>query len=329
MVDYSKWDQMSLSDDEGEVRPGKPRVTTLKQASTITLDKGKWSSTNTNSTNPAPGPQRIVTTTATATTTITATTTTKRDLNYSKWDSIGDDDSEEEGDGENQYYEDELYAEREEKHREEEAKARATQTKKVVGKTAVSASTKQQEFMDRICRNGSKGTLQDCDYFWSQTKSDVVMHFVVPKGTKGKDVGVKVEREDEAEKDGVVQTNDLAGSKLHRLTINLHGKKLVSCPFAYIISEVAEDELELEWEMRDWAGHGERLIKVTVQKDQMMMDGHRVIVWWKKCFEGQPDVDLTKVEGRNLSNQKQTQANWVEAQRMFREKVQKIKPVYI
>jgi hypothetical protein len=83
MVDYSKWDNLDLSDEE-EADRGRPRVTKYKKGSTITLGPNGHHCTA-----PAPAP-------ATAAAPVANAAARDYSSDYSKWDSLDASDSEEE-----------------------------------------------------------------------------------------------------------------------------------------------------------------------------------------------------------------------------------------
>lgn len=87
MVDYSKWNDLEVSDDEDDKHP---QVTRFTKGSSITIGKDGWRVNDSKK-------------------------ETKKGLDYSKWDHLDESDGEGE---ENRYYEDDVWAQR-----EEEAKA--------------------------------------------------------------------------------------------------------------------------------------------------------------------------------------------------------------
>ena len=90
MVDYSKWDNLELSDEEDERTKGQPRVTRLEPGTRITL--GQDGAT-------AAAPQAPAAAGKARAPAACAARAGGGALDYSKWDQLDVSDSEDEGEG--------------------------------------------------------------------------------------------------------------------------------------------------------------------------------------------------------------------------------------
>lgn len=308
MVDYSKWDNVEMSDEDEEEKP-RPRVTRLDQPSKITIGGGGWSSTETKQ---LESKQQKSSSTSTLNQTgppLAAAPGTKKGFDYSKWDNIDDDD--EGGDDEKEYFEDDVFREREEK-----AKAEAMKPKKQPAKTEQKKTkTKDKDALptkSKLMSNGGQGALDAVHYYWSQLKREVTLYFQLPDGVRGKDIQVSLEA-----------TGDSVAAR-HRVSIISTGSKFIDAVLAYPINVPEEhDQADLDWQIV--TEDGVRYVELIVSKSEIA----GVVLWWKKAFEGEAEIDVTQIAGRSTQKQQEMKDTWKQAQEMFQEKVKNIQPQYV
>ncbi|KAF4653715.1 hypothetical protein FOL47_010329 [Perkinsus chesapeaki] len=147
-------------------------------------------------------------------------------------------------------------------------------------------------------RNGSK-----CDrYYWSQSKDSVTISVVVPKGTRGKNVGAVT-----------VDHNHVLRLDLTDSPAYFEGR----LEFPVKMDDPDED---ISWEMKDVDDASHRVVEISLRKSAPLMPG--LITWWSDAIkDGDAEVDVTNLADRRKdSNMAQVQAAWKEAQEAFKQK---------
>jgi len=158
-----------------------------------------------------------------------------------------------------------------------------------------------EEHVARITANGGRAN----EYFWSQTKATVTAHFLVPAGTRARDVRLSVGEEGE-------------------VAVRVGGQAAVEGRLRHRV-KAPEDDLELDWELVDLPGLDSRLVRVTVDKEAPQ----GVALWWDSLLQGGPTIDVGSLQGRDAAGQRSFAEAWEEAHRIFQEKVKNHKPVLL
>lgn len=138
-------------------------------------------------------------------------------------------------------------------------------------------------------------------YCWSQTKESVEVNVYVPEGTKSKAV--------------VVDASETC------MSIAVAGKVLLAGEWEF---KIAPEE-DPDWEVRDIEG-GRRAVRLTVRKSAMP-GGLSVVIWWKRVLKGEPEIDVSKIQGRKKEASESFAKAWQEAHVQFREKAKNRKPI--
>jgi len=297
MVDYSKWDQLDVSDDEDEGR-GKPRVQRYDAPQTVTIG-GKDGSFE-------DGPSG---------------------------NAVADDMGEEADDDEPMEVADEDLAAAGPgaDHREEVLQCRelgeralrrgdtaegvrllekalrlaggaecpglqdllASAHRQAAGAATPGAAQPQQE-----ARRANGGTVAD-RYCWSQTRDSLQVNAFVPDGTAARDVRVQV-----------TETS---------LTVSVGASVVLGGDWEH---KVAPEE-DPDWEMK--ACGGRRSIQLTVRKAEV----GGLIIWWKRVLKGEPAIAAEDIEDRRADKAEDFAKVWAEAHEMFRQKVKERQPILI
>jgi len=143
-------------------------------------------------------------------------------------------------------------------------------------------------------------------YLWSQSKTDVTAHFRVPQGTRAKQVHLSL-------------TADHIKVVIDPLGVHAEGA------FPHAVVPPAESD-DVDWELVDAPdAPGERLLRVGLAKDSP----EGIVVWWDSLLRGDPTVDVTRFEGRDLAKASSMDASWKEAHDLFRQRVKERTPVVI
>mmetsp|Transcript_4682 Transcript_4682/g.6147 ORF Transcript_4682/g.6147 Transcript_4682/m.6147 type:complete len:285 (+) Transcript_4682:29-883(+) len=145
-------------------------------------------------------------------------------------------------------------------------------------------------------------------YFWSQNRSEVVVHVGVPPNTRAPKVHVS-----------------LTGGK--DLYVGLEGQPdaIISGTLSYdvIIEDEEEGSGAIDWELVDLAEEGGmRAVKITFKKKvPQQVQGLVTTIWWKNVIEGHLETDIARIKGRNSTTAAKHADAWHQAQEMFREKM--------
>ncbi|CAB1114645.1 unnamed protein product [Ectocarpus sp. CCAP 1310/34] len=224
---------------------------------------------------------------------------------------------------------------------------------------------------ERLTENGAavrgdaNAGRQALQYVWRQTRAEVVVVVPVPAGTRAGDVEVSLRAKPETIAEGVADlirvavkaTRGRDGAASRELgtaaTAPGGGTKLVPVlegELAFQAKLGAEDEGEVEWELKDYPGTavarddpdssgdpvgsapppapaaGAREASSSSNGDrrgvEIVLKKHcpvpNAAVWWKSLLKGGPEIDVAAIKGRATNNH---QSVWEEALGMFKEQV--------
>jgi hypothetical protein len=168
-----------------------------------------------------------------------------------------------------------------------------------MGALAVNATGISQHTIDLFTGNGYCET----NYYWSQTKHEAVFRFRVRSSVKGKDVVITLN------KAGVLSLS--VGSELllqksmsYDVVRNEDG---CGCPF--------------DWELKHY--DGEKFVEVVFVKKSPIANA---AIWWTKVFNGDHEIDLRSITGRDSRNISNANA-WDDAHSLFRSRVAEMEPI--
>ena len=76
-----------------------------------------------------------------------------------------------------------------------------------------------------------------------------------------------------------------------------------------------------DWEIKDSkVDSNTRVFEMTMKKKCPLVGS---FIWWKNVLKGDPEIDISKIQGRSEAQLQKTQDTWNLAQEMFREKMKK------
>ncbi|CAM9416279.1 unnamed protein product [Ectocarpus sp. 4 AP-2014] len=163
---------------------------------------------------------------------------------------------------------------------------------------------------ERLTENGAavrgdaNGGRQALLYVWRQARAEVVVVVPVPAGTRAGDVEVSLRAKPETIAEGVAD--------LIRVAVKL----------AFQAKLGAEDEGEVEWELKDYPGEASSSSNGDRRGVEIVLRKHcpvpNAAVWWKSLLKGGPEIDVAAIKGRATNNH---QSVWEEALGMFKERV--------
>lgn len=193
-----------------------------------------------------------------------------------------------------------------------------------IGSTSQKAVVEQSQGKGRtnldekqLIVNGSKGD----NYYWRQDRQEVILTVVLPSGIRGKDVAL----------------NFNAATKV--LSITAQGADILARPLRYGIDtnnmvSASGDKNKLvvdpeDWEVKtvpfdssdpDATLEETRILELSLRKVSPLPGA---IFWWRNCFEGEEEIDVTKIAGRpGVSEQEQLREDpFAIAHKMFLEKM--------
>jgi len=306
MVDYSKWDNLDASDDEGDAR--KPRVHRFDGPQQVTIGGGRQEVQVT----PAGQPGRD-------------------EEGADDGDAMSDDEPVEPAD------EDCTMQRPEEDRREDVLQCRALAERALragnnaeavrllekamrIGGTScpgleetlavarrrlepAAPDTGKPQHSEERRKNG--GTVEG-RYSWSQTRETVETNIFVPAGTKAKDVKVSVSET--------------------RVCVTVAGDKVLDGEWEFKV----DPEEDPDWEVRDLpeTGAGQRAVRLAVRKT-VVPGGYSVVLWWKRLLKGDPAIEVEAIEDRKKGNAENFAKAWKEAHDSFREQAAKRTPITI
>lgn len=148
----------------------------------------------------------------------------------------------------------------------------------------------------------ANGGIVDDRYCWSQTRETVEVNVFVEDGTKAKAVAVKV--------------TDI------NVNISIGGKSIFSGEWPY---KVAPEE-DPDWELRNFDGR--RAVRLTVRKPPLP-GGLSIVTWWRGVLKGDPTIEVEDIKDRTKERNESFAKAWKEANIGFRESVKNHKPIPI
>jgi hypothetical protein len=164
--------------------------------------------------------------------------------------------------------------------------------------------------VSKLTRNG-----QNCDrYFWSQTREMATFVVVLPSlNVRGGNI----------HNFSIISTgsSDVASDGAARVSfaVSAPDTGLVE-PFSFSLRypiKTDEDTVDGCWQLHTLATKGMRLLVVELHKDPI---GHQLYLWWDRACVGESPIDTTKLEDR--SKEKMAPSNvqqvWDEAHEEFR-----------
>ena len=315
-MNYAKWNAMAIDSEDEDEKPRKPRVTRLDGPSTITIG----------------GEEEVVAALQNAP---SASRKPVRDgLDYSKWDSLEVDESEEEAEDMDDESElapravpsapDELAADAREEdaldpdeleqlrraHGVREFEPHPLAAAPAPAAAAPSASDRFDALRAKLTRNGAERGA----YLWRQTETEVELSILLPAGTRARELAIRLTR------GGGADAAEAADAR-QALTIRRRGDFLFEGTLAYPVEpgEYPADDSELIWEVTDYemGSAGRRALRLSLSK----VGVHGVVVWWARAMLGEPELDTLSLPDRKRAPKaNEAQAVWEEAQRMFRER---------
>jgi len=170
---------------------------------------------------------------------------------------------------------------------------------------------------NQLTMNGAKGDI----YYWRQDRQEVILTVVLPSGVRGKDVALTFN----------------AATKV--LSISAQGVDILSRPLRYGINinnmvSVSGDKNKLVIDPEDWEVktvpfdssdpnatlEETRILELSLRKVSPLPGA---IFWWRNCFEGEKEIDVTKIAGRpGVSQEEQLKEDpFAIAHKMFLEKM--------
>mmetsp|Transcript_8944 Transcript_8944/g.13440 ORF Transcript_8944/g.13440 Transcript_8944/m.13440 type:complete len:223 (+) Transcript_8944:51-719(+) len=158
--------------------------------------------------------------------------------------------------------------------------------------SSVESDTLKQEPIPCSAASSSrrfKATGSAPTHTWEQDRQEVTLWIPVDSTLKGADVVISVEES--------------------MFTVQSKTEVILSKELRYKV-EVPEDGVDWELITTD----GVKQLKVTLVK-HVYIPGS--VIWWSNVFNGDPEVDVSQIEGRKKSSFKD---NWEQAHAMFREK---------
>eukprot|EP01059_Diplonema_ambulator_P015352 TRINITY_DN26480_c0_g1_i1.p2 TRINITY_DN26480_c0_g1~~TRINITY_DN26480_c0_g1_i1.p2 ORF type:complete len:261 (+),score=82.13 TRINITY_DN26480_c0_g1_i1:1057-1839(+) len=196
-------------------------------------------------------------------------------LDYSKWDKIEVSDSESE--------------------EEEEEGPEETAPPPVAAATSSVVTLLEPTSLDE---NGASRE----QYYWSQTPSDVTVHFKVPPATRGKDVTITLD------------TQTLSVS-ISNTPLN---PALTTTCYPIDVAPTA-DPTDIDWEIL--THNSERLVRVTFKKKSPST----VTPWWDRIYPTEDRIPPSAIKGRSTAKAAESKRVWDEAHKQFREKIKQMK----
>jgi len=141
------------------------------------------------------------------------------------------------------------------------------------------------------CQNELNSTqYEKCS--WKQNRYEVEMIAILPIETRASEVSLSYEESD------------------RQLIINIGHTPYLAGKLYYPIKSTKVEEFD--WEVKTEAQL--RKLHITFEK---MSPIPNATIWWKALFQGDPEIDVTKIKGRNIPQN----SLWEEAHNAFKEKI--------
>lgn len=340
MVNYAKWDNLQVSDDEEDTSSRRVGVTKLETPSRITFGGGGANANVISIDSPmddgAVPPEHLETLVTpgaaaadaqgvnTASTSYPKQQTNPTGTDYDKFAKMANAMSDSED--EQEYFEDEAMERREidDQQRQRLAgKSTETSVSQQNAKTSDLQSTRNAKFSENggretICPGADESSERPTTtLMWSQSREEVILSVVVPAGTKAKDVAVRC-----------TSTNiEVACMTKQSANSVVVAKCLLSDRWTHPVDPEPKDDDDDDaqfgdWEVCDWEGvggkEGERVVRVTVQKKNI---GGSLVHWWKKGTEGGTGIDVSAITARKPGAADASSKIWNEATAAFKKRV--------
>lgn len=173
--------------------------------------------------------------------------------------------------------------------------------KLVLAEGSVQAARAAQNTAEKLNHQVNGGVVAD-RYCWSQTKETIELHVFVPIATKANQLKVSVS-----------ETN---------VKITVGDTPVLSGDWEFKVTP----EEDPDWELTHC--HSRRAVRLLVRKAPMP-GGFSVAVWWSRVLKGDPSIEVRNIQGRKGNSEKAEQfaKAWGEAHAMFRENVKNRKPI--
>lgn len=134
-------------------------------------------------------------------------------------------------------------------------------------------------------------------YAWSQTKDSVVIDVFVPADTKAKDIQIKYDEFDVSLKVGSQQ---LFGGK-------------------WKFKVLKPEDGDIDWEIKSFSGR--RTVRLSVNKADVP-GGMGIVCWWSCVIQGDPGIDVSQIQGRKNTQNTSFADAWAQAHKDFKDKIQ-------
>eukprot|EP01041_Mallomonas_annulata_P011452 gene11452-23951_t len=141
--------------------------------------------------------------------------------------------------------------------------------------------------------NFSGGKTSNFD--WDQSRQDVYIEAGVPFESKSSKIRPILNEGD--------------------LSFWLESNKILGGKLKYPIEENSADDVDWELMTRtNTSGEVSKVLSITLRKKSIIPGA---TLWWSCVFQGDPEIDVTAIKGRNMANT----ASWEEAQKLFKERI--------
>mmetsp|Transcript_32711 Transcript_32711/g.54777 ORF Transcript_32711/g.54777 Transcript_32711/m.54777 type:complete len:309 (-) Transcript_32711:88-1014(-) len=168
------------------------------------------------------------------------------------------------------------------------------------------------------------GSVTD-QYYWSQTKDEVKAHILVPADVNAKNLNVTLqdERLQVSTKGESTRAHTIFSGKLVH-PVHYDEEDGVDWELLDFPAGTEKNAPEKTLQMRRVQV---TLRKRIIHEGMEFTPGESVVLWWRSLLEGGAQIDTTKIDGRR--NVQTMQETWQQAQEMFREKMKNRKPFII
>ena len=225
-------------------------------------------------------------------------------VDYSKWNSFGDDEEDEET-----FSHPRVTTFEGEKGRSFVIGPSGVNILKASTSEPVHLKASKKETVVEFQLDATNGGIME-SYTWSQTSHEVFIRKIVPSDLKASNVNVKFEPSS-----GLLSAFDLKSNIC-----------LFEGNISYKVEFDSDDQIgSVQWELVTVSESSKkkgptvdhRVLEITLKKVSPIP---RSIIWWKNVFVGSPEIDVTAIAGRGSAS-KESASVWDEAHKLFREKI--------
>lgn len=225
-------------------------------------------------------------------------------VDYSKWNSFGDDEEEEQT-----FSSPRVTTFEGEKGRSFVIGPSGVNIVKAPTSAPVHIKTSKRELVADFQLDSTNGGVTE-SYTWSQTSHEAFIRKIVPSDLKASNVSVKFEPSS-----GYLSASDTKSNIC-----------LFEGNMSYKVEIDADDQIgSVQWELvtvsessvRNGQKVDHRVLEITMKKVSPIP---RSIIWWKNVFVGSSEIDVTAIAGRGSAS-KESASVWDEAHKLFREKI--------